>query len=200
MAKIPIKPIVNNVKTHGPKVWTFIKENGKDIAKVAGVIGSGAKMVHSVNKKRKENQNTSSKVHYRKARFNEYKSNILKSLDVKKRAELFQYKLEVEKFIEQIKNEERKEIIVKKPLHSKRINTWSSILIQIHDTIQIKDYQEYLKVCNKSDYHSDYFEGFEGYVDKFKLLLNNGISEKVYEYLAKQTNIDIEKIKKDFVI
>ncbi|MDA1605200.1 hypothetical protein PDL06_03285 [Bacillus cereus group sp. TH208-1LC] len=200
MAKIPIKPIVNGVKEHGPKAWTFIKENGKDIAKVAGIIGSGVKVAYSMNKKREENQNNPSKVHYRKARYNDYKSNILKSLDIKKRAELFQYKLEVEKFIEQINNEENSELIVKKPLHSRRMNNWSSILIQIQDKIQAKDYHEYLKICNKSDYYSDYFEGFEGYVDKLKFLLNNEIPESVYEYLAKQTNIDIEKIRKDFII
>lgn len=200
MAKIPIKPIVKGIKEHGPRAWAFIKENGKDIAKVAGAVGSGVKLAYSMNKERKDNQNSPSKFHYRKARFNDYKSNILKSLDKKKRTELFQYKLEIEKFIEQINHEERNEFSVKKPLHSRRMNNWTSILIQIQDKIKTKDYHEYLKICNKLDYHSDYFDGFEGYVDKFKFLLNNRVPEPVYEYLKTQTDIDIEKIKKDFLM
>ncbi|KXI73618.1 hypothetical protein ACS52_24520 [Bacillus cereus] len=200
MAKIPIRPIVNGVKTHGPKVWKFIKENGKDIAKVTGVIGSGVKVVHSMSKKRQENQNNPSKVHYRKARFNEYKSSILKALDIKKRVELFQYKLEIEKFIEQINNEENSELVIKKPIHSKRIDNWNDILIQIQHKIQVTDYHEYLKIYNKSDYHSYYFEGFEGYVDKFKSLLSNEKPEFLYEYLSNQTNKSIEEIKKDFLM
>ncbi len=61
MAKIPIKPIVNGVKEHGPKAWTFIKENGKDIAKVAGIIGSGVKVAYSMNKKGKKIKITQAK-------------------------------------------------------------------------------------------------------------------------------------------
>lgn len=200
MAKVPIKPIFKVVKELGPKAWAFIKENRKDITTVAGVVGSGVKLAHNMNKERKENQSNPSKVHYRKARFNDYKSNILKSLDIKKRTELFQYKLEIEKFIEQITNEEHNEFSVKKPLHSRRMNNWNSILVQIQDKIKTKDYHEYLKICNRHDYHSDYFDGFERYVDKFKFLLNNGVPEPVYEYLVKQTNVDIEKIKMEFLI
>ena len=84
MAKVPIKPIFKVVKELGPKAWAFIKENRKDITTVAGVVGSGVKLAHNMNKERKENQSNPSKVHYRKARFNDYKSNILKSLDIKK--------------------------------------------------------------------------------------------------------------------
>ena len=70
---------------------------------------------------------------HRKERYNHYKTKILPELDSQNRNELFQYIDEIEQFIQQIKNEEKKEISVKKPIHEKRINSWNDILIQIKE-------------------------------------------------------------------
>lgn len=89
-------------------------------------------------------------------------------LDNKNRNELFQYILEVEQFIQQIKNEENKELGVRKPIHKNRIKNWNDILIQIKDKMDAKDYLEFIKIYNNPNYHSEYFQGFEGVAEKFK--------------------------------
>ncbi|MBX9996068.1 hypothetical protein [Priestia aryabhattai] len=197
MAKIPIKLLANGIKEHGPKVIKFTKENGKDVMKTVAVIGSSMGTINKITQKRKEKN--LNKVHYRKAKFNEYKTAILKDLDTKKRHELFHYTLEIKQFINQINNEETNTLAIKKSLHARREKNWIAILTQIQDKITIKDYEEYLKIYHSENYHSEYFLGFEGHVEEFKILLSNEKSERVYAYLAEQTNKSVREIKRDFI-
>jgi hypothetical protein len=198
MAKIPIKPIVDTAKKHGPKVGKFVKENWKDIPQGVAILGTFGKKVSDFTENKKESKQYDAKIHYRKKRYLKYKNEILPELDNKKRHELFQARLEVEQFIQQIKNEENKELVVKKPLHSKRIKGWNEILIQINDKIEIKDYQEYLMIYNTTNYHSAYFEGFEGQVVKFKNLIDNANIDEIYNYLFETTKRSKEEIRRDF--
>ncbi|MGM0840254.1 MAG: hypothetical protein ACQEWE_05985 [Bacillota bacterium] len=198
MARIPIKPIVDIAKTHGPKAGKFVKKNWKYIPKVVAGVGTVSENFSAFKENKKETKQYDAKMHYRKNRYIKYKNEILPELDKKKRHELFQAKLEVEQFIQQIKNEENKELVVKKPLHSKRINNWNEVLIQIKDKIETRDYQEYLMVYNSTDYHSAYFEGFEGHLVKFKNLLDASNIDEIYNYLLATTKRKREEIERDF--
>lgn len=198
MARIPIKPIVDIAKTHGPKAGKFVKENWKEISKGVAIVGTASKKVNDFKENKKDTNQYDAKMHYRKNRYIKYKNAILPELDKKKRHELFQAKLEVEQFIQQIKNEENKELAVKKPLHSKRINSWNEVLIQIKDKIETRDYQEYLMVYNSTDYHSAYFEGFEGHLVKFKNLLDASNIDEIYNYLLATTNKSKADLERDF--
>lgn len=198
MARIPIKPVVDFAKTHGPKAGKFVKENWKEIPSVVAVVGTASKKLNAFKGNKEDTKQYDAKMHYRKNRYIKYKNEILPELDKKKRHELFQAKLEVEQFIQQIKNEENKELAVKKPLHSKRINNWNEVLIQIKDKIETRDYQEYLMVFNSSDYQSAYFEGFEGHIVKFKNLLDTSNIDEVYNYLMATTKRKREEIERDF--
>jgi len=189
-----IKPLVDIVKTQGPTVTKFVKQNWKEISGTASfvsTIGSGLK-------NSKNSDQYKEKLHYRKLRYSEYKTKILRELENKNRSVLFDYKLEVEQFIQQINNEERSELVVKKPLHSKRLNNWNAILIQIEDKISAKDYHEYLIIYNNPDYQSTYFERYEAQILKFKELINSGDIAKLYEYILTKTNKSIDVIKRDF--
>jgi hypothetical protein len=120
------------------------------------------------------------------------------ALDSQNRNELFKYILEVEQFIQQIKNEENKELVVKKPIHIKRIKNWNDILIQIKDKMYTKDYIEFIKIYNNPNFHSEYFKGFEGLVENFKKLNNREKYDDLLKYIAEITNRSIEQIKRDF--
>lgn len=137
-------------------------------------------------------------MNHRKRRNNHYTTNILTELDSQNRNELFQYILEIEQFIQQIKNEKKKEIGVKKPIHEKRINNWNDILIQIKDKMSTKDYLEFIKIYNNPNYQSEYFEGFEGHVETFKKLNNGEKYDDLLKYIAEITSRNTEQIKKDF--
>ncbi|MHC8522510.1 hypothetical protein ACPJHQ_16430 [Rossellomorea sp. H39__3] len=158
---------------------------------------SAAGKVIKENIGNKETGKTEEKFHHRKVRYNHYKK-ILMELDSKNRNELFQYILEVEKFTQQIKNEENRELGVKKPIHKKRIKNWNDILIQIKDKMDTKDYLEFIKIYNNPNYHSEYFQGFEGVVETFKKLNNKQESVDLIKYIEEITNKGIEQIKKDF--
>lgn len=199
MSKIPIKPIVELAKQHGPTVGNFVKKNWKEISQTVGVVGTVGKTANNLINNRKETNQKKGKIHYRKTRFVEYKTETLRSLDSKNREQLFKHQLEVEQFINQIKNEENKESGLKKPLHSKRINDWKSILVQIEDKIVTRDYQEYLMIYNNIEYHSAYFEGYEGQITKFKELVNKGILEELYNFIQITTRKNIDDIKRDFL-
>jgi hypothetical protein len=196
MAKIPIKPIVDTVKTQGPKVGKFVKGNWKEISQVVALVSG--KKTNDFRKSKKETKQYQGKIHYRKNRYGQYKTEILRDLDNKKRNELFQAKLEIEQFIQQITDEGNKELVVKKPLHSKRIKNWSEILTQIEDKMATKDYQEYLMIYNTPDYQSSFFEGFEGQLEKFKNLIDGHNIDELYEYLLTRTKRSKEDINKDF--
>lgn len=198
MGKIPIKQIVDTVRTQGPKVGKFLKDNWKDVTKAVAVVGPVGKKINDLRKDNNNSKQEQGKIHYRKGRYIHYKTQILSDLDNKKRSELFQHRLQVEQFIKQIKDEENKELFVKKPLYSKRINKWNEILRQIEDKMLIKDYQEYIMIFNNPNYQSVYFEGYEGHLEKFKNLIINQNIDKLYEFLISETKKNIEEIKRDF--
>jgi hypothetical protein len=191
------------IKNKGPKALKFIKDNRKDIAKGITLIGAVGKTVNEFRsgfkKYSQEKKKSPSEIHFRKARYIEYKSNILPNMNGKSRHELFSYKLEVEGYIEQIEKEENTEFGVMKPLHTKRTRNWESILLQIQDKIRMLDYQEYLKVFNNTNYNSNYFEGFASNVESFKQKLKCENVDELYEYIEQQTQKRKDYIKKDFV-
>jgi hypothetical protein len=195
VARIPIGPIIEGAK----KVGKFIKDHRKDIVAVGGAVGAGAQTIKELREKKKEEKNTGGKIHHRKERYNHYKTKILVGLDNKDRNKLFQYTLENENFIEQIKNEEKNEFGVKKPVHEKRIKNWNEILIQINDKMYTKDYHEFLKIYNNpNNYNGEYFRGFEGLVEKFKTLVNKGNYDEILKFISVNTNRSIDRVKKDF--
>ena len=199
MSKIPIKPIIELAKRHGPAMGKFVKKNWKEISQTVGVVGSVGKTANNLVNNRKEAKQENGKIHYRKTRFVEYKTETLGSIDSKNRAELFKHILEIKQFINQIEIEGNKELALKKPLHSKRINDWNSILVQIEDKIITRDYQEYLMIYNNPEYPSAYFEGYEGQITKFKELVNKGILEELYNFIQLTTGKNIDDIKRDFL-
>ena len=131
-------------------------------------MSTGVKVIKENIGKKKETNKTEEKMHHRKVRYNQYKK-ILLELDSKNRNELFQYILEVEQFIQQIKNEENKELGVKKPIHKYRIKNWNDILIQTKDKMDAKDYLKFIKIYNTPNYHNEYFQGFEGVAENLKI-------------------------------
>ncbi|WP_226036787.1 hypothetical protein [Aquibacillus saliphilus] len=111
-----------------------------------------------------------------------------------------QYKLEVEQYIRQIEDEEKSEVKAKKPIHSKRIKNWQSVLIQIEDKIATKDYHEYFMIYNDSDYNSQYFEGYLTLVNKFRNLINNEDNGPLCEFLSKTIKKSQTELEKDLGI
>ncbi|USK84777.1 hypothetical protein [Peribacillus asahii] len=195
MGRIPIGSIIEG----GKKVGKIIKENHKEITAVIGVLSAGGKVIKENTVKKKESNKTEGKLHHRKERHEHYTSKILMELDSQNRNELFQYILEVEQFIQQIKNEENKELGLKKPLHKNRIKNWNDILIQIKDKMYTKDYLEFIKIYNNPNYYSEYFKGFEGLVERFKKLNNREKHDDLLKYIEEITNMSIEQTKKDFL-
>jgi hypothetical protein len=194
LAKIPVKEMIDMAKTHGPTVGKFLKDNWKETVAVVGVLGEASKYITNKNEAKKN----SSKLHHRKNHYTQYKTIILKELDNKKRSELIQYEKEIEQFIKQIRAEEKKDLTVKKTIHSKRINNWNEILIQIKDKMDTKDYQEYLLIYNNPNYNSSYFEGFEGKIEKYKKLIENQNIEDLYNFISAKTRKSLTEIEKDF--
>lgn len=196
MAKIPVKLVMDTAKVHGPKVLKFVKEN-KDIATAAApLIAAGTKKIKDFkdNKVEKKAENTAD--HIRKKQFKGYKTI---DLNTQNRSQLIKLKHEVENFISQIHKEEEQELIVKKPLYSKKIKNWNSLLVQTEDQLAVLDYQEYLKIYNNPAYQSNYFEGFDRLLEKFKIIIESNSSEELYAFIHAQTRRDIEVIKKDFL-
>ncbi|MFU8688757.1 hypothetical protein ACNA6I_02900 [Rossellomorea sp. FS2] len=187
-----IGPIIENGKKAGKLI---IKNRKEIIGAITGLSAAGKVIKENIGNK--ETGKTEEKFHHRKVRYNHYKK-ILMELDSKNRNELFQYILEVEKFTQQIKNEENRELGVKKPIHKKRIKNWNDILIQIKDKMDTKDYLEFIKIYNNPNYHSEYFQGFEGVVETFKKLNNKQEIVDLIKYIEEITNKGIEQIKKDF--
>jgi hypothetical protein len=192
MSRIPIGTVIEGVK----KTGKFIKDNKKEIGAIVSVVGS----IGGAAIKWKNESKTEDKLHPRHNSYLYYKTKILTELDSQNRNELFRYINEIEQFIQQIKNEQKKEIGVKKPIHKKRINNWNDILIQIKDKMSTKDYLEYIKIYNNQNYQSEYFSGFEGHVEKFKKLNNVENYDDLLKYIAEMTSMNIDKIKKDFLL
>lgn len=193
MGRLSIGPIIEG----GKKVSKLIKENPKEFTAFLSLLGSGGKIIKEKTDKKNESKKDG-KLHHRKERYRFYKIKVLLELDGKNRKELFHYRLEIEQFLKQIENEGNMELGVKKPIHKKRMKKWNDILIQIKDKMHTRDYLEFIEIYNNPDYHSEYFKGFEGLVEKFKKLNNQKEYDKLLTYIAKITNRNIEQIHKDF--
>ncbi|MFC2947625.1 hypothetical protein [Virgibacillus sediminis] len=191
MAKIPVKPILGAVKYYGPKAKNLVKDNWRV---AAPVVLQGVESFKKYN----ENKHQQGKVPFRKLRYAYYNTEVLPNLNNRKKSELFQFKLEIEQFIKQIEEEEEKEVAVKKRIHSKRIIKWKDVLKQIEDKMAVSDYQEYLKIYNNIEYDSQYFEDYEGLINKFKTLIENNDKDKIHSFLLLNTNKSSNEIKKDF--
>lgn len=196
MAKIEITSIVEG----GKKVGKLIKENQKEILAGVGVAKTGIKLLKENKGNKKENQIIKKKLSYREQMYKKYVNEILPKLDSQNRLELFQYIDDIEQYVQQLNDEEKRGNKLKKPLYEKKIKKWDSLLIQIRNKMSTKDYLEFIKIYNDSHYQSDYFKGFEGHVEKFKKYIGTEENDVFLKYLEKTTGRDIEKIKKDFMI
>ncbi|MCS1381899.1 hypothetical protein NXZ75_06815 [Lysinibacillus sphaericus] len=195
MSKIPIKPILKTMKTLAPKV-IFVKENPDKVVAAAGGLGKLGKAGMDTIKSKEERfdrRALKGKVPFRKRKFIQYQNEILPNLDSYSYTELISYKHEVENYIKQINQEEDDQLVVNKPLNSKRRKSWEKIYIQIEDKIKSKNYVEFLKVYNSSSYTSDYFE------DKIiKNIRNIENKDELYKYIIRYTERDLKEIEKDF--
>jgi len=196
MAKIEIRSIVEG----GKKVGKLIKENQKEILAGMGVAKRGIKLLKENTENKKENQLIKKKLSYREQMYKKYVNEILPKLDSQNRLELFQYIDDIEQYVQQLKDEEKRENKLKKPLYEKKIKKWYSLLMQIRNKMSTKDYLEFIKIYNDLNYQSNYFKGFEGHVEKFKRYIDTEKNDVFLKYLEKTTGRDIEKIKKDFMI
>lgn len=198
MSKIPIKPIVEGLKKHAPKAGKFIKDNRKEIIAGLGALGVVDKLKNRIENNEERTKTEEKKIHPRKKRYNQYKYHLLPELDSKNRNELFNSILEIEDIIDQIKNEEKEELGIKKPLHEKRIKDWNDILTQVKSTLSRKDYLEFLKIYNNPNHQSDYFIGFERDVEQFKKINNAEKHDDLLKYIAEKTGRDTNQIRIDF--
>lgn len=191
--KIPIKPIVNGVKTASPVVLEFMKKNPtQTISAIGGATKAGKDLLGS-KESRFEKKQKKGKIHYRKLQFLKYQNEILPNLDSYSYIQLNSYKQEVEAYIKQIQQEEESQLGVNKPLHTKRTKSWQQIRIQIEDKIKTKNYQVLLKAYNDASYASDYFD--DKVINGLRNLSNqNEIDQYVYRYTKK----DIKDIERDF--
>lgn len=197
MAKIPVNIIVDVAKKYGPKTINNLKDNKELVAVVAPLAGAAAAKLKKLYDDKKIS--TADKEHHRKKRYSEYKNDILGNLPSQNRLQLVGYKDEIESFILQIENEEKEEVALKKPLHSKRRDDWKKILIQIENKIKLIDYQEYLKLFNNPTYTSSYFEGHDRKLNFYKKLIIEDNMKEIHEFVFEQTGKSKEAIQKDFV-
>lgn len=197
MAKLPYKVIIDIAKTQGPKALKALKDNKEILSEAVPLVGRSAAKIKNIYDDKKKL--STAKEHYRKTRYVKYKNDILIKLADHNKLQLVEYKSEVESFIAQIENEETEELRLKKPLHSKRIDEWNKILIQIVDKMKIIDYKEYLQIFNNPDYTSSYFEGYNRKLTTYKKLIKEDNIEKIHDFIFVQTEKPRQLIEKDFV-
>lgn len=197
MAKIPVDLIVNGVKKNGPKTIKAIKDHEKLILAAAPLVAATAAKFKKLYDDKKIS--AAEKEHHRKKRYSEYKNDILGNLPSQNRLQLVSYKDEVESYISQIENEEKEEVVLKKPLHSKRRDDWKKMLIQIEDKIRLMDYQEYRKLFNNPTYSSSYFEGYDRKLNAYKKLIDEENMKEIHEFVFEQTGKSKEAIERDFI-
>lgn len=166
-----------------------MKKYGPDIIAVVSTLSVGVKKYEEMKE---------GNLPYRVERYNLYKTKILNELDNQNRNKLFQYKLEIEQFIQQIENEKKEVIFAKRPKHDKDIKKWNDILLQIKDKMSRKDYQEFINIYNNPNYQSEYFKGFECHVERFKKLNNGEKYDDLLKYIAEITSMNVNRIKEDF--
>lgn len=197
MAKIPVDFLVDVAKKHGPKTIKKLKDNKELITIIAPLAGAAAAQLKKIYDDKMIS--AAEKEHHRKKRYSEYKNDILGNLPDQNRLQLVNYKDEVESFISQTENEEKEEVILKKPLHTKRSDDWKKILIQVEDKMRVMDYQEYLKLFNKPTYTSSYFEGYDRKLNAYKNLIAEENIKAIHEFIFEQTGKSTEAIQRDFV-
>lgn len=202
MSKIPAKLIFDGVKKHGPGVVKTAMKNKEMIGTIGGIVGGAL-----ANKSREESNSDKTEniiaknSHYRKKKYEIYQKEILHELDLKTRQELTGYKLEVEQFIVQVQNEDKKDkAFVKKPLHTRRMNNWEGVLKQIVDKERILDYQEYLNIYSDEEYQSKYFQGFKNQIEVYRTIIQRRDSAELINFIKKQTGYDESKIRADFLL
>lgn len=197
MAKVPAKLVIDSAKLHGPKVIQFAKDNKELVAAAVPLITPAAQKIKEFKTNNDIKKAKINKDPFRKKRFIEYKT---QDLTIQNRLQLVKFKHEIENFISQINKEEEQELAIKKPIHSKRIKDWNSILVQIEDQMAVMDYQEYLKIYNNpTTYLSVHFEGFERLLDKYKKIIKGNSTEELFNFIHTQTKRDMKIIEKDFL-
>ncbi|TCI28537.1 hypothetical protein EVJ33_13210 [Exiguobacterium sp. SL-10] len=198
MSKKSTELIINGVKKYGPAVGKFALAHKNEIAGAIGALGVTERLKKRTNKESNPKKGKDKIMNPRKKRYQYYLTEVVPTVDTRNRDELFQYKLEVEQCIQQIKYEQAQDIVIKKQIHEGRIKEWHAVLSQIVSQMTVKDYMEYLKLFNNPEYQSEYFKGFEGDVEKFKKLNTVEQYDTLVRYVHEKTNIDIEQIKKEF--
>ena len=196
MSKIPIKPIFDTMKTYAPKAVDFVKNNPKTVIATLSTIGkigkTGIDKIKSRGDKFERNA-LKGKVHFRKLEYIKFQNELLPNLDSYSYSDLISFKLDAEKYIKQITQEEDEQLIVNKPINSRRRKSWEKIHIQIEDKIKSKNYVEFLKIYNSPSYVSDYFD------DKFiNNIRNTDNKDELYKYIFRYTERDLKEIEKDF--
>lgn len=207
MAKIPVKLVFDVAKTHGPKAIKFAYENKEIIVDAIPKIETKVKKIkESQANKFKERQanKIASKVknesdHFEKIDIKAYKKSKLSKLDNLNRIQLNKHKHEIETFISQVDNEEKQALGLKKPIYSKKIKEWNSLLIQVENQIAVMDYHEYFNIYNNPAYESTYFKGSERKIQSFKQVMNETSTEGLVNFIHVQTNRDLANIEKDFL-
>lgn len=196
MAKIPVKPVADFAIKHGPTVAKIINDNQHHIK---NGIDKLSDLVES-QRLRKEQKSAERTIPYLEQRYKLYNDEILPNLDTCQRSELLSFKLDVQKILEQIDAEKKKDAKPKAVLHNKKSRKWEQILSQIEGKLNAKDYEEYLRLYHNPESESVYFKGHEQNTATFKKLLAENNPGKIREFLSNQTNMSIEDINRDFFL
>lgn len=183
-----IKPIID----FGKVAVKYVKENPHKIAAAAPIIIKEYSKFKEFREGKKVNK-TDKNLPYRKKQFSIYNNDILPNLNTFSYVQLISYRKEVEDFINQIAQEETDELVINKPIHSKRIKSWKKIFVQIDDKIRNRNYEELLKSYNSTSFESNYFDG---------KVINDmrGIDDKseLHRFIYRYTERNMKDIERDF--
>lgn len=196
MAKIPGKPIADFTAKAGPKIIDHFAKNPHHIEPIV----NAAEKALEWQKKRKEKKEEGRTIPYLEQRYKVYNNEILPSLDTYLRSELLSFRVDVQKILEQIDVEKKKDAKPKAVFHNKNSKKWQQVFTQIEGKLNAKDYEEYLRLYHTSDSESVYFKDHEQNTATFKKLLAENDSDKIRVYLSKQTNMSSEDITRDFFL
>lgn len=196
MAKLPVKPVANFAIKHGPTVAKIISDNQHHIKNGMDILSD---FVES-KRMQKEQKDAERTVPYMEQHYKLYNDEILPSLDTYLRSELLSFRVDVQKILEQIDVEKKKDAKPKAVFHNKKSKKWQQVFTQIEGKLNAKDYEEYLRLYHTSDSESVYFKDHEQNIATFKKLLAENDSDKILVYLSKQTNMSSEDITRDFFL
>ncbi|WP_341962483.1 hypothetical protein NM897_04665 [Planococcus maritimus] len=196
MAKLPVKPVANFAIKHGPTVAKIISDNQHHIKNGMDILSD---FVES-KRMQKEQKAAERTVPYMEQHYKLYNDEILPSLDTYLRSELLSFRVDVQKILEQIDVEKKKDAKPKAVFHNKKSKKWQQVFTQIEGKLNAKDYEEYLRLYHTSDSESVYFKDHEQNIATFKKLLAENDSDKILVYLSKQTNMSSEDITRDFFL